>query len=191
MGYVAGKFSGYKALSSIISDTWHCEAKLTIHESGWLVYQFKNVDDKLVVLAERPYLFYSHPLLLKPMSEYFDFSAKDMTKVPVWVKFPNLPLKCSSVQGLSKIASVLGKPLQSDKLIATMERLSFARVSITMERLSFARVLIELDLLDNLSSSIPICLPNDTTLNQFVVYETSLKFCKRCRVLWTLYWSMY
>jgi len=80
VGYVAGKFSGYKALSSIISDTWHCEAKLTIYESGWLVYQFKNVNDKLVVRPERPYLVYSRPLLLKPMSEYFDFSAKDMTK---------------------------------------------------------------------------------------------------------------
>ena len=87
------------------------------------------------------------------------------------MKFPNFPLKCWSVQGLSKIASVLRKPLQSDKLIATMERLSFARV------------LIELDLLDDLPSSIPICFPNDTTLNQSVVYETLLKFCKHCRVL--------
>ena len=64
VGFVAGKFPGYKALSSIISDTWHCEAKLTIHESGWLVYQFKNVDDKLAVLAEGPYSVYGRPLLL-------------------------------------------------------------------------------------------------------------------------------
>ncbi|KAJ6868613.1 hypothetical protein NC651_033633 [Populus alba x Populus x berolinensis] len=171
VGFVAGKFPGYKALNSIISDTWHCEAKLTIHESGWLVYQFQNVDDKLAVLAEGPYSVYGCPLLLQPMSEYFDFSAENMTKVPVWVRFPNLPLKCWSIQGLSKIASVLGKPLQSDKFTATMERLSFARV------------LIELDLLDELPSSIPICLPNGTTLNQSVVYETLPKFCKHCRVL--------
>ena len=171
MGFVAGKFPGYKALSSIISDSWHCEAKLTIHESGWLVYQFQNVDDKLAVLAEGPYSVYGRPLLMQPMSEYFDFSAENMTTVPVWVRFPNLPLKCWSIQGLSKIASVLGKPLQSDKFTATMERLSFARV------------LIELDLLDDLPSSIPICLPNCTTLNQSVVYEMLPKFCKHYRVL--------
>nr|TKS05769.1 hypothetical protein D5086_0000129850 [Populus alba] len=171
VGFVAGKFPGYKALSSIISNSWHCEAKLTIHESGWLVYQFQNVDDKLAVLAEGPYSVYGRPLLLQPMSEFFDFSAENMTTVPVWVRFPNLPLKCWSIQGLSKIASVLGKPLQSDKFTATMERLSFARV------------LIELDLLDDLPSSIPICLPNDTTLNQSVVYETLPKVCKHCRVL--------
>ncbi|KAJ6950124.1 hypothetical protein NC651_003948 [Populus alba x Populus x berolinensis] len=52
-----------------------------------------------------------------------------------------------------------------------------------MERLSFARVLIELDLLDKLPSSIPICLPNGTTLNQSVVYETLPKSCKHCRVI--------
>ncbi|KAJ6871107.1 hypothetical protein NC652_036702 [Populus alba x Populus x berolinensis] len=171
VGFVASKFPSCKALSNIISDTWHCEVKLTIHESGWLVYQFKNVDDKLVVLAEGPYSVYGRPLLLQLMSEYFNISTKNMTKVLVWVKFPNLPLKCWSIQGLSKISSVLGKPLQSDKLTATMERLSFARV------------LIELDLLDELPSSIPICLPNGTTLNQSVVYETFPRFYKHCRVL--------
>ncbi|KAJ6989581.1 hypothetical protein NC653_018147 [Populus alba x Populus x berolinensis] len=35
----------------------------------------------------------------------------------------------------------------------------------------------------SISDSIPICLPNDTTLNQSVVYETLSKFCKHCRVL--------
>jgi hypothetical protein len=47
-----------------------------------------------------------------------------------------------------------------------------------MERLSYARVLVELDLLDDLPSSINICLPNGNALNQLVIYETLLKFCK-------------
>jgi hypothetical protein len=45
--------------------------------------------------------------------------------VPIWVKFPNLPLKCWSLKCLSKIASVLGKPVQSDMLTSSMSRLSF------------------------------------------------------------------
>ena len=51
VGYVAGKSSRFKALSNIISSSWKCEASLTIHESGWLVYRFKNIDDKLAVLV--------------------------------------------------------------------------------------------------------------------------------------------
>jgi hypothetical protein len=53
---------------------------------------------------------------------------------------------------LSKITSMSGKPIQSDKLASTMSRLSYAKV------------LVELDLLDDLSNSIEIVLPNGTTL---------------------------
>jgi len=110
MGYVAGKSPGFKALNNIISSSWKCDASLAIHESGWLVYRFNNVDDKLVVLANGPYLIYGRPLIIKAMPEYFDFGTDEMSCVPVWVKFPNLPLKWWSPRCLSKIASKLGTP---------------------------------------------------------------------------------
>ena len=65
MGYVTGKSPGFKALKNIISSSWKCEASLAIHESGWLVYRFNNIDDKLAVLANGPYLIYGRPLILK------------------------------------------------------------------------------------------------------------------------------
>ena len=92
IGYVAGKSPGFKALNSIVSSTWHCNATLTIHASGWLIYKFSNVDDKMVVLGGGPYLVYGRPLLLRPMPEFFDFSSAEMTRVLVWIKLPNLPL---------------------------------------------------------------------------------------------------
>ncbi|KAJ6989411.1 hypothetical protein NC653_022098 [Populus alba x Populus x berolinensis] len=69
VGYVAGKSPGFKALNNIISNSWKCEASLAIHESGWLVYKLKNVDDKLGVLANGPYLIYGRPLIIKAMPE--------------------------------------------------------------------------------------------------------------------------
>jgi len=153
VGYVAGKSPGFKALSSIISNTWLCEASLAIHEFGWLVYKFKNVDDKLVVLANGPYLVYGRPLIIKAMPEYFDFGTIEMSCVLVWVMFPNLPLKCWSLRCLCKIANKLGKPIQSDQL------------TFNISRISYARVLVELDLLADLKSSIVINLPNGVTLN--------------------------
>jgi len=164
VGYVVGKSLGLKALSNIISSTWRCEASLAIHKSGWLVYRFKTVDDKLTVLANGPYLVYGRPLIPKAMPKYFDFGTDEMSCVPVWVKFPNLPLKCWSSRCLSKIASKLGKPIQSDQL------------TFNMSRISYARVLMELDLLADLKSSIVINLPNGATLNQPVIYETLPRF---------------
>ena len=94
-----------------------------------------------------------------------------MTQVPVWIKFSNMPLKCWTPRCLSKLASVLGKPIQCDKLTSTKERLSYARV------------LLEVDLLADLRSSINVTLPNGNPFIQRVIYETLPKFCKHYKVL--------
>ncbi|KAJ6881011.1 hypothetical protein NC652_034124 [Populus alba x Populus x berolinensis] len=94
-----------------------------------------------------------------------------MHTVPVWVKFLNLPIQCWSLKCLSKIASVLGKPVQSDML------------THTMSRLSYARVLVEVNLLSDLPYSIDVNLSNDSLLKQQVIYETLPRFCKQCRIL--------
>uniref|UniRef100_A0A3N7G3J5 DUF4283 domain-containing protein n=1 Tax=Populus trichocarpa TaxID=3694 RepID=A0A3N7G3J5_POPTR len=87
----------------------------------------------------------------------------------VWVRFPNLPLQCWSPLCLSKLASVIGKPVHSDTS------------TNSMTRLSYARVLIEIDLLADLPTSINIILPNGDSLSQKVMYESLPRFCKQCR----------
>lgn len=94
VGYVAGKSPIYKALQGIISSSWKCEATLSIHKFGWLIYKFSNIDDKMAVLCRGLYLVYGRPLLLRSMPEFFYFSTAEMTRVPASVKFPNLPLRC-------------------------------------------------------------------------------------------------
>jgi len=171
VGYVSGKSPGYRALNSIISNVWKCEATLTIHDFGWLVYKFKTEEDKLTVLRGGPYLVYGRPLVLRPMMKVFHFSSEEMSRVPVWVKFPNLPLCCWSPVCLSKIASILGKPIQCDQLTSTLSRMSYARV------------LVEIDLLEELRHLVEISLPEGLTLHQKVVYETLPKYCNFCHVL--------
>jgi hypothetical protein len=105
------------------------------------------------------------------MPEYFDFTATHMSRVLVWIRFPNLPLKCWSPTCLSKIASVIGKPIHYDML------------TTLMSRLSYARVLIEVDLLVDLPNSINFVLPNGMLLLQLVVYKSIPRFCKHCQVL--------
>jgi hypothetical protein len=83
IGYVAGKFPGYTTLNNLISSIWKCNAKLTMHDSGWLIYTFSSKNDKLVVLSGGLYLVFGRPMVLKSMPEYFDFAAIDMSRVPV------------------------------------------------------------------------------------------------------------
>jgi hypothetical protein len=100
------------------------------------------------------------------MLNFFNFKATDMTHMPTWVRFPNLPLKCWTSICLSKIASMIGKPTHYD-------------VSTTsMTRLSYARVLVEVDLLMDLPISVNVVLPNGSPLSQQVMYESLPRFYK-------------
>ena len=171
IGYVAGKFPGFKALKSIIVGIWKCEASLSIHESGWLVYRFQSEEDKNAVLKNGPVLVYGRPLILKSMPKFFNFSRSEMSSVPVWVKFPNLPLECWTSRCLSKISSLLGKPIQSDRLTASRERISYARV------------LVEINLMKDLPSLIKFGLPDGSTLEQPVIYESMPAFCRSCQAI--------
>jgi len=83
VGYVAGKSLGFRALNNSISNTWNCEAALFVHDSGWLIYRFNRVEDKLVVLSGGPYLVFGRPLMLRPMPQFFNFSTKEMSRVLV------------------------------------------------------------------------------------------------------------
>ena len=51
----------------------------------------------------------------------------------VWVKFPNLDLQFWNNKMIGKIASMLGKPCYMDKLTASKDRLSFARVLVELK----------------------------------------------------------
>ncbi|KAH8479757.1 hypothetical protein H0E87_031720, partial [Populus deltoides] len=72
---------------------------------------------------------------------------------------------------LSKIANVLGKPIQSDHMTSSLARLSYARV------------LVEIDLREDLQHSVAVSLPDGSPLHEQVVYEALPKFCNFCNVL--------
>ncbi|KAJ6859633.1 hypothetical protein NC652_041808 [Populus alba x Populus x berolinensis] len=72
---------------------------------------------------------------------------------------------------LSKLASVIGKPIHYDD------------PTTNMTRLSYARVLIEVDLLGDFPNSVYVVLPNGSPLAQQVLYESLPRFCKLCHVM--------
>jgi hypothetical protein len=127
-----------------------------MHDSSWLIFAFSLELEMLDVLGGGPYYVYGWPFILKVMPEFFDFTTFDMVHMPIWVRFPNLPLKCWSSIWLSKLASMLRKPIQCDAS------------TTSMTRLSYARVLIKVDLLTDLSTSINLVLPNGSSLTQQV-----------------------
>jgi len=169
VGLFSGRFPGMDAVRTI-REGWKVECHHWIHRSGWIIFKFKTEEDRLTVLNGGPYFIYGRSLMLKNMPRCFRFGGAEFATVPVWVQLPDLPLDCWNARALSKIVSRIGKPITTDKM------------TLTKERLSFARVMVEVDASKELVSSLEIKLPTGDIYNQLVVYEVTPKYCKNCKV---------
>lgn len=67
----------------------------------------------------------------------------------------------------------MGRPISSDKLTQTKERLSYARVLVE----------VEIDAAKELVRNVRIRLPNGIAFDQEVLYEYEPKFCGKCNKL--------
>lgn len=61
------------------------------------------------------------------------FDANIFRQIPIWVKFPSLPVGYWSIKALSKVASAIGIPLYTDGFTTTVEKILYVRVLIEMD----------------------------------------------------------
>ena len=168
VGLFAGKLSGMGAVRSL-REGWKVQCSHWIHRSGWIVFKFQSEEDRLKVLNGGPYFAYGRNLMLKIMPRCFRFGNEDLATVPVWIQLPDLPLDCWNARALSKIVSKVGKPITTDKMTRTKERISFARV------------LVEVDASKELVKVVEVMLPTGVVYDQLVVFEFTPKYCKKCK----------
>jgi len=168
VGLFAGRFPGMVAVSKL-RESWMVNCSFWRHRSGWLVFKFQSDEDRFKVLNGGPYFVYGSNLMLKIMPSCFRFEGEAVTSVPIWIQLPGLPLDCWNGRALSKIVSRVGKPISTDKM------------TLTKERISFARVLVEVDVSSNIVSEVEIQLPTGVVYHQSVIPEFTPKFCQRCK----------
>ncbi|GJT95057.1 retrovirus-related pol polyprotein from transposon TNT 1-94 [Tanacetum coccineum] len=108
-----------------------------IHRNGQYVFKFKNSDGLNNVLEKGPWMVKNKPLFVKKWCSEMGMEKLEPKCLPVWVKIINVPLEAWSVDGISVIASSLGKPIMMDNNTATV-----CHKGIGM--LEFARVLVEM-----------------------------------------------
>jgi len=168
VGQFAGRFPGLAAVHSL-KEGWKVKCTHWIHRSGWIVFKFLSEEDRLKVLDGGPYFAYGRNLMLKIMPRCFRFGGEDVAIIPVWIQLPDLPLDCWNARALSKIASRVGKPITTDKLTRTKERLSFARV------------MVEVDASKELVTTVEMRLPTGEVYHQLVVFEFIPKYCRKCK----------
>lgn len=173
IGYVGGRSPGIQAIKKCMED-WKVDSKLHMHPSGWMVFKFKSHDDRVSVLSGGSYTIHNRPLLLKTMPLDFDFGDEEISKCPIWIQLPNLPLSLWTKCALSKIGSKIGTPITTDLL--TQNR----------GRIAYARLLVEVDVHQEntpLPENVTMVLRNGKEHVQRVKYEYIPYYCKSCKLI--------
>ncbi|KAF3660749.1 hypothetical protein FXO37_13261 [Capsicum annuum] len=80
-----------------------------------------------------PQMLNARPIVIKMWTPDFDFATKMLRAIPLWVKFPSIPLNFWSVESLSRISSGLGAPLYTEERTTRLERISYARLLVEMD----------------------------------------------------------
>ncbi|OIT32167.1 PREDICTED: uncharacterized protein LOC109207699 [Nicotiana attenuata] len=167
--YVLGDNPYEKSMDNYITNVWNFVEKPQIlyHDEDYYIFRFQNTEERDLVLQAGPYTYHNKPLILQHWSMDFKFDPGCMSVIPLWIKFSGLPLGFCSIEVLSKLASVVGKPLYTD------------RITAEMEKVSYARVLVEADVSHPLPDSFEMQTPRGI-INQQIEHDWKPKYCCDC-----------
>ncbi|OIT32324.1 hypothetical protein A4A49_08417 [Nicotiana attenuata] len=97
-----------------------------------------------------------------------DFGSEFLIEIPLWVRFPKLPMNCWSGNSLSRIVSTIGISMFADEYTAKQSRISFTRS------------LIEINITKPLPRRLPVMDDSGAIFEQAVEYDWKPEFCERC-----------
>nr|XP_009770224.1 PREDICTED: uncharacterized protein LOC104220956 [Nicotiana sylvestris] len=168
--YVVGNTPTIGAIERFVAAQWGKvrKPKVLYHSDGYFTILLNSVEERDEVLMNGPYTMNSRPIILKAWAEGFDFNEEVLKTIPLWVKFPKLPLNYWSNKALSKIGSGLGKSLYADAC------------TTVADRISYARILIEIDITRTLPGTIKLVDPNVKVIEQLVQYDWKHQYCQTC-----------
>ncbi|XP_019227734.1 PREDICTED: uncharacterized protein LOC109209025 [Nicotiana attenuata] len=170
IGYVLGGNPSFKEMLKFVYGVWNSVTTqmIFLHDDGYFIFHFESMEDKIEIFQNGPYTFNNRPMVLKDCDPDFQIQNESMRIVPIWINLPGLPVQCWAEENLGRIASLLGKPICTDKLTAQCERISYARI------------LVEMDITQPLPDGITIENPDGSSWEQREEFEWKPKLCMDC-----------
>ncbi|GKV23745.1 hypothetical protein SLEP1_g33443 [Rubroshorea leprosula] len=134
VGHVLGIKPSFKDMANFVNNQWKefQVPKAFILRNGVFLFDFVDNDAKQAVL-EKKWTFNDHPLMLKQWTPNVDLDNLDVSKILVWLQFPDLHLSLWKPKSLGKIASYLGILIATDALTSKRQRVLFARMLVEVE----------------------------------------------------------
>ena len=171
--YVLGEDLSMHSVKNFMTKTWNYVQLPNIfyHDEGYFILRFNTNEAMESLLMKGRYTYRGMPMILKEWRKGFNLKKDLMRTIPIWVKFPLLPLHLWGKSDLSKLASAIGIPFVTDECTASKLRVSYARV------------LIEVDITQKLVEEISIKDKEGNTVIQGIEYEWRPKFYDKCQAV--------
>lgn len=100
------------------------------HNEGYFIVRFELKEDKNKMPCDGPFMIANGPIIVKDWVANFCFEKQVLKEVPLWIRLPKLLLTCWSEDSLSRIGSVIGKPICTDECTSQQTRISYARLLV-------------------------------------------------------------
>ncbi|GAV92795.1 DUF4283 domain-containing protein/zf-CCHC_4 domain-containing protein, partial [Cephalotus follicularis] len=182
VAFLVGKRLPGRNVKETLERKWGQAGHFSFHVAGNGVFliKFDNGQARDWVLNNGPWDVWGYHLALRFWRNDMSLSLDDCKSIPVWVKFKSVPVHYWNKDGLSHIASVLGRPLHMDANTTNKRVLAFARVCIEMSASSSFPDSITLELEDGITTSIGVEYPwRPAACTLCKVFEHSNKTCPR------------
>ncbi|GJX72125.1 putative reverse transcriptase domain-containing protein [Tanacetum coccineum] len=181
VGFFVGKDPSFPVVQNYVSNTWSKFGfeKITRNDNGVYLFKFASKAGLEQVLERGPWMIRKSPIILNKWSSSVSLKKGEVTKVPVWVKLYNVPVLAYSEDGLSLIATQIGKPVMLDAFTSSMCVESWGRIS-------FARALIEISSASTLKKEVIMAIPEEEGDGHIkevirVEYEWKPPHCVECK----------
>ncbi|GJV09342.1 zinc knuckle CX2CX4HX4C containing protein [Tanacetum coccineum] len=158
----------------------HGLKRIMINSKGFFFFKFDSRAGLEAVLEGGPWLIREYPIILKKLSMDTRLLKKELTRIPIWVKLHDVPIQVFEEDGISLIATFIGKPIMLDSYTSSMCNESWGRNSFGR---SLIKVNSEADLLNVVTIGIPSLSRDGFTKETIrVEYEWRPPRCDICNI---------
>ncbi|KAL0439852.1 UNVERIFIED_CONTAM: hypothetical protein Slati_2468200 [Sesamum latifolium] len=133
VGYFLGRRPYFHHVKEYARSVWPMVVEVTATSNGFFFFQFSTTAAMEEVIKGGPWLFHGQPIVLQKWESGMVLRKLQHTQVPVWIKLWHLPVELWTNEGLSTVASGIGKPLYPDVITWACTRLDFARVCVMLD----------------------------------------------------------